>query len=138
MGVSADNHYINLHLQPRLTKDSEPIALHLMYRPLLDNKLSIIEEIDKGTAKNIVIQGFLENFRREQFPDEDVNEVIEEIKERFHKSVKIVLLPAKDIPDSMTIAKTDSLFEKQLLKLYQVDSIQKAQEIFDKAVKTKL
>jgi hypothetical protein len=139
MGVnSSTGKYINLHLQPRLTKDSEPIALHLMFRsldPKSTDFTKVAEDIDKQLAKDIVINGFLANFIKEGFDKNDVDDAIKEVSRRFDQSSRIILLPATMVPNAIEIAETDELFCKQLLKMYGLNTLDEAKKKFEDAVK---
>ena len=135
MGVTSDGEYVNLHLQPRLTSDSEPIALHMMLRPL---KYEAGEEkqrgeLDKSAAESMML-GWIENFRREGFAEKDVKEAEDEIKRRFGRCEKIVLLPANEVPDVVTLAKTDEILKKQIFEMYGVDNLADARKVYDDAI----
>jgi hypothetical protein len=135
MGKTADGELVNLHLQPRLTKDSAPIALHVMFRPLSyeegdEAKAGMMKKSDAES----MMMGWIENFRREGFDPIDVKEAEDEIKKRFARCAEIVLLPASEVPDAVTLAKTDPILEEQLLKMYDVSSLEQARSFYDAAM----
>lgn len=136
MGVDDDGALVNLHLQPRLTADSEPIALHMMYRPL---KYAEGEESQRGALKKSdaesLMSAWVDNFRREGFAPKDVDEADAEIRARFARCSKIVLLPASEVPDAVTLAKTDPILEKQLLEMYGVATLADARKVYDDAMR---
>jgi hypothetical protein len=135
MGVTAEGDLVNLHLQPRLTADSAPIALHMMYRPLRyqegDEKKA--GELKKQDAASMM-QAWINNFAVEGFPQKDVDEAAAEIQRRLDRSVKIVLLPAEQVPDAITLAKTDPILEAQLLDMYGVKDLAAARAFYDRAM----
>lgn len=135
MGVTAEGELVNLHLQPRLTADSEPIALHMMYRPLRyqegDEKKAGELKKEDGAA---MMQAWINNFAVEGFPQKDVDEAAAEIQRRLDRSVKIVLLPAEQVPDAITLAKTDPILEAQLLEMYGVKDLAAARAFYDRAM----
>jgi hypothetical protein len=135
MGMTSDGGLVNLHLQPRLTADSEPIALHVMFRPLAYKEG---DEEQRGSmpkaAAEAMMMGWVDNFRREGFDEKDVGEAEAEIKARFARCDQIVLLPAGEVPDAVTLAKTDTILEKQLLDMYGVTSLAAARDFYDQAM----
>jgi len=75
--------------------------------------------------------GWIENFRREGFAHEDVKEAEDEIKARFARCAEVVLLPAKDVPDVVELAKTDPILQKQVLEMYGATSLGDARAFLD-------
>ncbi|MCK6545789.1 hypothetical protein L6R52_07970 [Myxococcota bacterium] len=136
IGRTAEGELINLHLQPRLTPDSEPIALHMMFRPL---KYEEGDEQKRGTMKKAdaesLMMAWIDNFRTEGFPEKDVAEAEAEIRARFARCAEIVLLPASEVPDAITLAKTDPILKKQILDMYGVDSLDAARKVCDDALR---
>jgi hypothetical protein len=134
MGMTDGWELVNLHLQPRLAADKEPIALHMMYRPLSyepgDEKK--VGELGKREAEGIML-GWIENFRREGFAEKDVKEAEDEIKRRLGRCSRIVLLPADQVPDAVTLATTDPILEKQLLDMYGVKDLDEARKFYSAA-----
>ena len=128
---------INLHLQPRLTKDTEPIALHLMLRTMGCSSVQKPTVMTVDLARSIIVAGFLDNFIREGFDVADVDEAKAEINSRLDHCDEVHLLPASDVPDVITLAEGDALLTKQLLALYKVDTLRLAREKQDKAMSTK-
>lgn len=136
MGVTTDGELVNLHLQPRLTSDSEPIALHMMYRPLEYKEGD--ENTRGGMPKSDVeamMLAWLNNFRVEGFADKDVAEAEAEVKARLARCTEIVLLPADQVPDVITLAATDPLLKQQVLDMYGVPSLAEARTVFDAAMR---
>lgn len=136
MGVTAEGELVNLHLQPRLTADSEPIALHMMYRPL---KYEEGDEQKRGELKKSdaasMMNAWIGNFRREGFPEADVKEAEDEIRARFARCERVVLLPAGQVPDAITLAKTDPILKQQILDMYGVGSLDEARRVYDDAMR---
>lgn len=135
MGMTAEGELVNLHLQPRLTADSEPIALHMMFRPL---KYKEGDELKKGEIPKsdgeAMMLAWINNFRVEGFPEKDVAEAEAEIKARLGRAAKIVLLPASDVPDAITLAKTDEILKKQILDMYDVKDLTAARKFYEEAM----
>ncbi|MCA9550718.1 MAG: hypothetical protein KC933_11835 [Myxococcales bacterium] len=135
MGVAADGELINLHLQPRLTADSEPIALHMMYRPLQyeEGEERQRGEMKKADAESMML-AWLNNFRVEGFAEKDVKEAEGEVQARLARCEKIVLLPADQVPDVVTLAATDKILEQQVLDMYGVGSLAEARAFYQQAM----
>ena len=135
MGKTADGELVNLHLQPRLTADSEPIALHVMFRPLTYEEGDEFKEgaLDKKAAE-AMMAAWVGNFEREGFDKGDVKQAADEIAQRFARCESIVLLPADQVPDAVTLAKTDPILEKQVLDMYGVKDLTQARAFYDKAM----
>lgn len=135
MGVDADGNLVNLHLQPRLTPDSDPIALHMMFRPL---KYRAGEEKERGELSKedaaAMMLAWINNFTVEGFPKQDVDEATAEIQRRLDRSVKIVLLPPNEVPDVVTLAQSDGILRDQVLAMYQVDSLEQARAHYERAM----
>ena len=85
-------------------------------------------------AAEAMMMGWVDNFRREGFDEKDVGEAEAEIKARFARCDQIVLLPAGEVPDAVTLAKTDTILEKQLLDMYGVTSLAAARDFYDQAM----
>lgn len=135
MGVGAGGELINLHLQPRLTADSEPIALHMMFRPL---RYEEGDELAAGTMKKAdgeaLLLAWVNNFRVEGFAERDVAEAEAEIQSRLARSERLVLLPAAEVPDAVTLAEKDPILEKQLLEMYGVRDLSEARTFYARAM----
>jgi hypothetical protein len=136
LGRTDDGELVNLHLQPRLTASSEPIALHMMFRPL---KYEEGEENERATLAKpdaeALMMAWIDNFRREGFAETDVAEAEAEIRARFARCSEIVLLPANEVPDAITLAETDPILKRQLLAMYGVDDLDAARRVFDAALR---
>jgi hypothetical protein len=135
MGKTADGELVNLHLQPRLTADSEPIALHVMFRPLAyeEGDEAKAGSLDKKAAE-AMMAAWVGNFEREGFDKKDVKEAADEIAHRFARCESVVLLPADQVPDVVTLAKTDPILEKQVLEMYGVKDLTQARDFFENAM----
>jgi hypothetical protein len=135
MGMTKEGELVNLHLQPRLTADSEPIALHVMFRPL---KYAEGDEQKRGamekSSAEAMMMGWVDNFRREGFAEKDVAEAEAEIRGRFARCESIVLLPANEVPDAVTLAKSDPILAKQILDMYGVGDLDAARAFYEKAM----
>ncbi|KAH9252916.1 hypothetical protein BASA81_009072 [Batrachochytrium salamandrivorans] len=122
LGLKKDGRtFVNPYVQARLSPDSDPIVLHLLVRQ------NVSKEITMDTAKAIVLRGLVENFRREGFRKQDVDEVEVEMQNRFAECDKILLLSFHELPNAFQLAQTDKLFESQLIKLYNCNSLQEAE-----------
>lgn len=129
LGVSNDGEFFNLHIQPRLTKDSQPIELHLMYR-----SNASVERVSIDMAKDIVI-GFFDNFRREGVVDlGDIAEAQNEIENRLKSCHRIVLLDDSQVPDVVTLAETNQNLENQIFGMYGVDTLAQARAYYELAM----
>lgn len=135
MGVDDEGRLVNLHLQPRLTADSEPIALHMMVRPLAyeEGEEKARGELPVKDAEQLML-GFINNFRLEGFPEKDVREAEDEIKKRFQSCQKVVLLPPGEVPDVVTLAAHDPILARQVLDMYGVKSLDEARATYDAAM----
>lgn len=123
LGLKKDGKtFVNPYVQSRLSPESDPIVLHLLVR-----QKTASMEIGMDAAKAIVLRGLVENFRREGFPKQDVDEVELEMQNRFAECDKIVLLSFHELPTAFELARTDKLFESQLVKLYQCHSLREAE-----------
>jgi len=128
--------FVNLHLQPRLSKDSAPIALHLMFRSLRQDEedpTRSVGTMSRELAEDIILNGFLDNFIKEGFDEDDVEEARKELRARFSRLQSVVLLPACEVPDAVQIAATDELFRRQLFELYKVESLEDARKVYNSA-----
>jgi hypothetical protein len=106
-----------------------------MFRPM---KYEEGDELKRGTleksAAESMMMGWIENFRREGFDPDDVKEAADEIKARFARCSEIVLLPAADMPDAITLAQTDPILEKQIVEMYGVKDLGEARAVYDRAM----
>lgn len=136
MGLTGDGELVNLHLQPRLTADSEPIALHMMYRPLKyeEGEEKQRGELPKADAESMML-AWLDNFRVEGFAEKDVQEAEADVKARLARCERIVLLPADQVPDVVTLAATDEVLAKQVLDMYGVADLAAARTFYDAAMR---
>jgi hypothetical protein len=136
MGVTAEGELVNLHLQPRLTADSEPIALHMMYRPLKYEEGDEQKRVDmKKSDAASMMNAWISNFRREGFAEVDVKEAEDEIRARFDRCERVVLLPAAQVPDAITLAETDPILKQQLFDMYGVGCLDEARRVYDEAMR---
>ena len=111
-------------MQPRLTAESSPITLHVMFRPLkfVEGDESKVDDFDKNLA-DAMMKGFLANFIDEGFDKSDVEEAKNEVSQRFSSSSKVVLLPASKTPNGLVLARSDAMLAKQMLDAFKVPSL---------------
>ena len=135
MGLTKKGELVNLHLQPSLGKGKDPIALHMMYRPLA---YAEGEELKRGEMKkedaSSMLLAWANNFRVEGFAESDVAAAEAEMKTRIDGCEKIVLLPASDVPDVVTLAKTDEILWRQVRDTYGVKDLSEARSFYDAAM----
>lgn len=107
------------HLQPRLSADSNPIQLTMMYRPLHydKSKLGQEEPMDKSLAQALIMS-YVDNFDREGFDPKDVAEARQILLEKFNRAKEAVLLPPEKLPTITELAKHDSLLRAQVERDY--------------------
>lgn len=135
MGLTAEGELVNLHLQPSLGEGKAPIALHMMFRSL---QYQEGEELTRGDMKKEDAQAMLmawaNNFRVEGFAEPDVAAAEAEIKGRIARCEKIVLLPAAEVPDVVSLAATDERLRAQVLDMYGVQSLAEARSFYAQAM----
>lgn len=133
MGMTADGELVNLHLQPRLKADSEPIALHFMHRPLTyaEGEENTVGALPMKAGASMM-SAWLRNFEVEGTNPADVHAAAVEMEKRLARCVKIVLLPADQVPDVVTLAKTDPILEKQVHEAYGTRTLDEARAFYDK------
>lgn len=135
MGMTKEGELVNLHLQPSLGEGKDPIALHMMYRPLAYEEG---EEMKRGEMKKedaaSMLAAWTNNFRVEGFAEKDVAAAEAEMKTRMDGCAKILLLPASEVPDVVTLAKNDEILERQVLAAYGVKDLSGARAFYDAAM----
>lgn len=135
MGMTKEGELVNLHLQPSLGEGKAPIALHMMFRSL---QYEEGEELTRGEMKKqdaeSMLMAWANNFRVEGFAEKDVAAAEQEMKTRIGRSEKIVLLPASDVPDVVTLAKTDEILWSQVRDMYGVDNLKDARKFYEQAM----
>jgi hypothetical protein len=110
-----DGSLVTAHMQPRLSLTSNPILLHMCFRPLRFNE----EEgrkttvMDKDLARSLVMS-YIDNFDREGFDKKDVQEAREILQDRFAKAKRILLVPPENLPNICELARMDPLLKKQV------------------------
>ncbi len=82
-----------------------------------------------------MMMGWIENFRREGFDGKDVDDAKAIIEKRSAMCTEILLLPAHEVPDAITLAQTDDILKKQILDMYGVNSLGAARDVYDRAMK---
>lgn len=114
-----DGSLVTPHIQPRLSKDVDPIQLLMLYKPPKFDKESLgkTTSMDKDLAKSLMLS-FVDNFDREGFAKEDVQEARQITEEKFSKAVEVLLVPPENLPDMCALAQHDPLLKKQVEKTY--------------------
>lgn len=114
-----DGRLLTAHLQPRLSPTSQPILLHMLFRPKNFNpaKGKEIEIMDTGLARDVVMS-FIDNFDREGFDKKDVQAAREEMQRRFAGAKRVLLMPPEKLPDIIAMAKMDPLLRSQVIRDY--------------------
>lgn len=135
MGMTKDGELVNLHLQPSLGEGKEAIALHMMYRSLKYEEGEEMKrgEMNKDDARAILL-AWANNFRVEGFAEKDVAAAEKVMSERIARCEKIVLLPAADVPDVVTLAKSDPILRGQVFDMYGVKDLDAARKFYDAAM----
>jgi hypothetical protein len=107
------------HLQPRLSADSNPIQLTMMYRPLHydKSKINTEEPMDKSLAQSLIMS-YIDNFIREGFDPKDVEEARQILLEKFSRAKEAVLLPPEKLPTITELARHDPLLRAQVERDY--------------------
>jgi hypothetical protein len=126
---------VNLHLQPSLGEGKDAIALHMMFRPL---KYEEGEEMKRGEMKKTdaeaILLAWANNFRVEGFAEKDVAAAEKVMSDRIKSCEKVVLLPASEVPDVVTLAKNDPILRQQVLDMYGVKDLGAARRFYDAAM----
>lgn len=135
MGLTAEGELVNLHLQPSLGEGKSPIALHMMYRSLQYQEGEELKrgELGKEDAEAILM-AWANNFRVEGFAEKDVAAAEAEIKGRIDRCARIVLLPASEVPDVVTLAAKDERLREQVLDMYGVKTLAEARSFYEQAM----
>ena len=133
-----DGSLLTAHMQPRLSPTSNPILLHMCFRPLRfseeEGKKTTV--MDKELAKSLVMS-YIDNFDREGFAPKDVQDARQILLDRFAKAKRVVLLPPENLPNIVELARMDPLLKKQVVNDYgsmeaQEAKIRKALEAGEK------
>ncbi|MEW6722770.1 MAG: hypothetical protein AB1324_05910 [Candidatus Micrarchaeota archaeon] len=114
-----DGSWVSAHMQPRLSADSNPIILHMLFRPLkfdeADTKRTTTMDI--ATAQSLIMS-YIDNFDREGFDPKDVDEARKILLERFSKAKRVLLVPPEELPDISAMARMDPLLREQVERDY--------------------
>ena len=110
-----DGSLLTAHMQPRLSPTSNPIMLHMCFRPLkydeAEGKKTTV--MDKGLARSLVMS-YIDNFDREGFDKKDVQEARQILQERFARAKRVLLVPPENLPNICELARMDPLLKKQV------------------------
>jgi len=114
-----DGTLLNAHLQPRLTPTTQPIILHMMFRPKNydSSKIGETEMMDKGMAEKLVMS-FVDNFDVEGFDKKDVEFARTIMRERLANTKRVLLLPPEKVPNIIELAKMDPILMEQVVHDY--------------------
>lgn len=110
-----DGSWVTAHMQPRLSPTSNPILLHMCFRPLKydENEGKKTTEMSKAQAKALVMS-YIDNFNREGFDPKDVEEARQILKDRFARAKRVLLVPPENLPNLVEMARMDPLLKKQV------------------------
>ncbi|PJC36834.1 hypothetical protein CO046_03740 [Candidatus Peregrinibacteria bacterium CG_4_9_14_0_2_um_filter_53_11] len=114
-----DGSLVSPHMQPRLSAESNPILLLMLFRPPTYDKSAIgtTEEMDLGRAKAFV-QAYFNNFRQEGFEESDIAEAEAIVMAKFARAKRAVLVAPNQLPDITELAKDDPDLMAQVKKDY--------------------
>ncbi len=110
-----DGSLVTAHIQPRLSLASNPILLHMLFRPLHFEQKDMYQtsEMDKGLARSLVMS-YMDNFDREGFGTDDVQEARLILQGRFAKARRVLLVPPETLPNMIELARMDPLLKRQV------------------------
>ncbi|GEM_PF-2385621 len=113
-----DGSLLNPIIQPRLSADTNPVMLH-MFLKLFPGEASKGEgiEMDKELAKSIALS-YIDNFDREGFDKQDVDEARQEVLRRFGRANRVLLIDPQDLPTIVELAKNDPVLRAQIERDY--------------------
>lgn len=122
-----DGSLVTAHMQPRLSPTSNPILLHMCFRPLRfseeeGRKTTIM---DKDLARSLVMS-YIDNFDREGFGKKDVQEARQILQDRFAKATRALLMSPENLPNICELAKMDPLLMRQVENDYDSLGTQEA------------
>lgn len=103
---------VSPHVQPRLSEQSLPIRLHLLFRPSRG-----AGPVETALIRKIVL-AFIDNFRREGFAENDVREAEAKILKRFAAAEAAVLVEPDRLSDITELAQNDTLLKRQIEAAY--------------------
>lgn len=114
-----DGSLLTAHMQPRLSPTSSPILLHMCFRPLRYDEAEgrKTTEMDKGLARSLIMS-YIDNFDREGFDPNDVQEARQILQERFARAKRVLLVPPENLPNLCELARMDPLLRKQVERDY--------------------
>lgn len=108
------NQMITAHMQPRLSPESEPILLHMLFRPLsiegMDSNTT--QTMDLNLARSLAM-AYIDNFDREGFDSKDVAEARTILSNRFNSAKRVLLIPPEELPDMVELSRMDPLLKEQ-------------------------
>lgn len=114
-----DGQIVNLHMQPKLSEDSQPVQLLMLYRP--DNYLSqppsATIEIDKEIAASLE-ESFLQSLTAEGFDAKSIEEAREALRDKISRTKRAVLMPVREVPDITKLAQGDPSLAAQIERDY--------------------
>ncbi len=110
-----DGTWVTAHMQPRLSPTSNPILLHMCFRPLKydESEGKKTTQMDKAQAKALVMS-YIDNFNREGFDPKDVEDARKILLDRFARANKVLLVPPENLPNLVEMARMDPLLKKQV------------------------
>jgi hypothetical protein len=110
-----DGSLVTAHMQPRLSPTSNPILLHMCFRPLKydESEGKKTTEMDKAQARALIMS-YIDNFDREGFNPKDVQEARGILQQRFAKAKRVLLVPPENLPNLIELARMDPLLRKQV------------------------
>jgi hypothetical protein len=119
MARTPDGRLITPHVQPNLVEGTNPIYLHLAFRPLRFDLRGRdkVDELGKEEAK-ILVKAIMDVFEAEDFAPEALKAARREALGRVENAEKILLLPPSELPDMVALARMDPALEEQVIHDY--------------------
>ncbi len=106
--------WITPHLQPRLSDDSNPLLMHLLFRQLQLDGVSTdqISEIDRDLATSL-LRAYIYSFEH-QSTEAEIAEMLDNMNSRLTAGKRFILVPPDKLPDMVTLARNDPFLREQI------------------------
>ncbi|MDO8553790.1 MAG: hypothetical protein Q7S22_03205 [Candidatus Micrarchaeota archaeon] len=110
--------WITPHLQPKLSDDSNPLLMHLLFRRLQADgvHLNHICEIDRELATSF-LRAYIYSFEHQSTTTE-IDEMRSNTDSRLAAGKRFILVPPDKLPDMVTLASNDPLLREQIERDY--------------------
>jgi len=111
--------FVSPHMQPKLSEDSDPIQLLMLYRPddYLTQDASATVEMTKETAA-MLENAFLDSLQSEGFNQQSIDEARQVLQDKLSRTKRALLMPVWEVPQITEVAKNDPLLAKQIERDY--------------------